>query len=250
MFKRIWGYLRTLFRTKAESMMDPEIEIEQALEEARKQDQALRNQAAKVIAHRTSLEQRIEKSADEVGKAREMAKQALLRAEKAQTEGDVDGVTKWTSSAQSLAMKLQAAESNLEGLKGQYEVAVTQSEDAKNAVQQNAMRVQEMTAKRMELLGKVQQAKMQETVNSAMQSMNATLDRDTPSLSKVEEKIQDRLAQAQATTELAQATPEGAEAELRQAVSLAQADDTLAELRAELGLGSSSTGELGSTAES
>ena len=247
MFKRIVGYLRALFRTKAESMMDPEIEIEQALDEARKQDQALRNQAAKVIAHRTSLEQRIEKSADEVGKAREMAKQALLRAEKAQSEGDVDGVTKWTNSAQSLAMKLQAAESNLEGLKGQYEVAVTQSEDAKAAVQQNAMRVQEMAAKRMELLGKVQQAKMQETVNSAMSSMNATLDRDTPSLSKVEEKIQDRLAQAQATTELSAATPEGAEAELRQAVSLAQADDKLAELRAELGLGSS--GELGSTSE-
>lgn len=245
MFKRIWGYLRTLFRTKAESMMDPEIEIEQALEEARKQDQALRNQAAKVIAHRTSLEQRIEKAADEVGQAREMAKQALLRAEKAQAEGDVDGVTKWTNSAQSLAMKLQAAESNLQGLKGQYEVAVQQSEDAKSAVQQNAMRVQEMTAKRMELLGKLQQAKMQETVNSAMETMNATMEKDAPSLSRVEDKIQDRLSMAQATTELATATPEGAERELREAVSLAQADDTLAELRAELGLGSS--GELGST---
>ena len=31
-------------------------------------------------------------------------------------------------------------------------------------------------------------------------------------------------------------TPEGAEAELREAVSLARADDKLAELRAELGL--------------
>ncbi|MEM9037255.1 MAG: PspA/IM30 family protein [Actinomycetota bacterium] len=245
MFKRIWGYLRTLFRTKAESMMDPEIEIEQALEEAKKQDQALRNQAAKVIAHRTSLEQRIEKAADEVGEAREMAKQALLRAEKAQSEGDVDGVTKWTNSAQSLAMKLQAAEGNLQGLKGQYEVAVQQSEDAKSAVQQNAMRVQEMTAKRMELLGKLQQAKMQETVNSAMEGMNATLEKDAPSLSRVEQKIQDRLSHAQATTELSAATPEGAERELREAVSLAQADDKLAELRAELGLGSSG-GELGS----
>lgn len=245
MFKRIVGYLRTLFRTKAENLMDPSVEIEQAIDEARKQDQALRNQAAKVIAHRTSLEQRIEKAADEVGKAREMAKQALLRAEKAKNEGDMEGMTKWTNSAQSLAMKLQAADSNLAGLKSQYEVAIQQSDDAKNAVQQNAMRLQEMTAKRMELVGKLEQAKMQETVNNAMESLNATVDKEAPSLSRVEDKIQDRLSQAQAHAELSSATPEGAEAELRQAVSLAEADDTLAELRAELGLGASGELETG-----
>ena len=34
MFKRIWGYLKTLFRVKAEGAMNPEIEIEQAIQEA------------------------------------------------------------------------------------------------------------------------------------------------------------------------------------------------------------------------
>ena len=59
--KRLWGYIKTLFRTTAERAMDPEIEIEQAIQEARQQDQKLRNQAAKVIAHRTQLEAKIEK---------------------------------------------------------------------------------------------------------------------------------------------------------------------------------------------
>jgi len=236
MIKRVWGYLSALFRSKADSMMDPEIEIEQAIQEAKKQDQKLRSTAAKIIAHREQLESKIDKSATNVGEAREMAKQALLRAERAKVEGDAAGVEKWTNTASSLAMKLQAAENNLEGLKGQYEIAVTQAEDANNSVQANAMRVQELAAKRMELLGQIQQAKMQEEVNKAVEQMTGTLDVNSPSLAKVEEKIEARLAEAKAHAEVAQSTPAGAEAELREAVTLAGADDKLAELRAELGL--------------
>ena len=242
MFKRIITYIRTWFRGKAESAMNPEVEIEMAIDEARKQDQALRSQAAKVIAHRTKLEQRIEKSADEVAEAREMAKAAIMRAETAKNAGDADGVSKWTNSASSLAMKLTAAENNLDSLKDQYEIAIGQADQAKSAVEQNAMRVQELAAKRMELLGAIEQAKMQEAVNDAMESLNATVDRDQVSLSTVEDKINDRLANAKAKTELRSATPEGAEAELREAVSLTRADDKLAELRAELGL--DTAGEL------
>ena len=96
MLKRIWGYIKALFRTTAERAMNPEIEIEQAIQESRKQDQALRNQAAKVIAHRAQLERKIEKAADTVGEAREMAKKALLRAEDGKNAGDTEAVEKWT----------------------------------------------------------------------------------------------------------------------------------------------------------
>ncbi|MDH3398586.1 MAG: PspA/IM30 family protein, partial [Acidimicrobiia bacterium] len=93
-FKRLWGYIKTLFRTTAERAMDPEIEIEQAIQEARSQDQKLRNQAAKIIAHRTQIEAKIERSADEVGEAREMAKQSLMKAEGAKAAGDTEGMEK------------------------------------------------------------------------------------------------------------------------------------------------------------
>jgi phage shock protein A len=234
--KRLWGYIKALFRRKAEDMMDPEIEIEQAINEARKRDQELRNQAAKVVAHRTQLEGKIEDAADDVGSARELAKQALLKAQEATTGGDAAAADKWTRSAQGLAMKLQASENNLTTLKSQYETAVDQAEEAKKAVQQNAMRLQELAAKRMELVGSLQQAKMQESVNKAVESISATMDDEAVSLDRVEEKIEARQAQAMARAELREATPEGAEAELREAVSLAQADAKLAELKAELGL--------------
>jgi len=230
--KRFWGYIKALFRSKAEGMMDPEIEIKQAIDEARKRDQDLRNQAAKVVAHRTQLESKIERSAEDAGEARELAKQALIRAQDSTTAGDTAAADKWTRSAQGLAMKLQASENNL----AQYETAADQAEKAKKAVSQNAMRLQELMAKKMELLGSIQATKMQESVNKAVEAVSATMDDESVSLDAVEDKIEARKAEAMARAELREATPEGAESELREAVSLAQADAKLAELKAELGI--------------
>jgi phage shock protein A len=234
--RRLWGYITTLFRTTAENAMNPEVEIEQAITEARKRDQELRNQAAKVLAHRTQLETKIDKAASDVGEAREMAKQALMKAEQSKGEGDAAGVDKWTRTAQAMAMKLQASENNLSTLKAQYETAVGQADSAKQAVQQNAMRVSELAAKRMELLGTLQAAKMQESVNKAVDALSNTMDYEAPSLSKVEEKIESRQAEAMANAELRDATPAGSEAELKEAINMVQADAKLEELKNELGL--------------
>ena len=234
--RRLWGYITTLFRGGAEKMMRPEVEIEQAINEAKKRDQELRNQAANVVAHRTQLESKMENAADDVGEAREMAKQAILKAEEAKSSGNAAGQEKWTKAAQSIAMKLQASENNLTTLKTQYENASTQADKAKQAVQQNAMRVSELAAKRMELLGSLEAAKMQESVNQAVDAMSNMSDYDMPSLEKVEEKIEARKAQAMAKAELREATPEGSEMELKEAINMAQADAKLEELKAELGL--------------
>jgi phage shock protein A len=236
MFSRIVAYIKALFTTTAERAMDPKIEIEAAINDAKKQDQDLRNQAAKVIAHRTQLESQIDRAADTAGEAREMAKQALLKAQTASNAGDAAAVEKWTQAAQSIAMKLQASENNLESLKEQYAVAQGQADKAKDAVQQNAMRLQELSAKRMELLGQLEQAKMQEAVNDAVQSMSTAMSDTGPSLDQVEAKIERRKAEAMASAELHEATPEGAESELKAAINVAQADAKLEELRAELGL--------------
>lgn len=236
MLKRWWEYIKSWFKSTSEKAMNPEIEVQMAIDKAKEKDQNLRNQAAKVIAHKTQLESRIEKAADDVGEAREMAKQALMKAEESKNAGDQAGVTKWTQAAQSLAMKLQAAENNLGSLKSQFEASVTQAESAKEAVQANAMRVQELSAKRMELLGSLEQAKMQEVVNEAVATMSESVDDGVPSLDAVEAKIEQRKAEAMAKAELHEITPEGAESELRKEVDMAQANQKLDELKAELGL--------------
>mgnify|MGYP002624477123 CR=1 FL=1 len=111
-----------------------------------------------------------------------------------------------------------------------------QAEQAKEAVQSHAMKLQELSARRMELLGSLEQAKMQETVNEAVSSISASVDDSVPTLDEVENKIEQRKAEAMAKAELHEATPEGAEAELRREIDMAQADEKLSELKAELGL--------------
>lgn len=236
MFKRWIAYIKSWFKSTSEDMMDPEIEIQSAIDEAKRKDQDLRNQAAKVIAHKTQLESQIERAAEDVGEAKEMAKQALIRADEAQRNGDDASVTKWTQAAQSLAMKLQASENNLASLKDQFTTAEGQAAKAKEAVRTNAMKVQELSAKRLEMLGSLEQAKMQEAVNNAVESMSASVSDDGLSMDAVEDKIELRKAEAMAKAELHESTPEGAEAELRKAVNVVEANAKLDELRAELGL--------------
>jgi len=249
MVKKWWEYIKAWLRGTSNRVMDPAVEMQMAIDQAKAKDRDLRNQAANIVAHRTQLEGKIEKEADTVGATREMAKQALLKAEEAKVAGDTAGVEKWTSAAQSLALKLQASENNLSSLTNQYEVAIQQADDAKRAVQTNATRLQELSAKQIELMGTLEQAKMQEAVNEAVQTMSVTLDDENPSLASVEEKIEKRKALAMAKAEVYEATPQGSEAELKEAINRTAADAKLEELRAELGLTTGGAADPGEATE-
>ena len=237
MLRRWWNYIKTWFGVKSKEAMDPEIEIEAAINEARKNDQSLRNEAAKVIAHRARVADEVEEMATEVGEAKELARQALLKSDAAMKAGNTGDAEKWNAAAQSIAMRLQASQKNVGSMQQQLTIADQQAEHAKQAVHDNAMRLEEIAAKRMEMLGQLEQAKMQESVNKAIAAIDASVGGEAPSLKEVEDKIQDRMAEAMAKTELTAETPEGAMAELEREVDLASANSALDDLRAELGLG-------------
>jgi len=232
----LWDYIKTLFGAKVEELKDPEVEIEQAIQAAQRRDRELREQAAMVIAHRTRLATEIEDAAEELAEAKELAKQGLLKADAATQAGRPEEAARWTQSAQAIAMRIQAAQSNYDRLKEQLVTADTQAGQAKQAVQENAMELQEIAAKRMDLVGQLESAKMQEAVNRAMTTIGDQVSEKGPSLSEVEDKIQQRMAEASARAELSEATPEGSMRELGRAVNLSKADDVLNDLRAELGL--------------
>jgi phage shock protein A len=245
--RRWWNYIKTWFGVKSKEAMDPQIEIEAAINEARENDQRLRNEAAKVIAHRTRVADEVEETAKEVGEAKELARQALLKSDAAMKAGNTADAEKWNGAAQSIAMRLQASQKNLDSMQQQLTIADQQAEHAKQAVHDNAMRLEEIAAKRMEMLGQLEQAKMQESVNKAMASIDASVGGDAPSLKEIEDKIQDRMAEAMAKTELTAETPEGAMAELEREVDLASANSVLDDLRAELGLGPAPAAGAGSS---
>ncbi len=235
---KTWNYVKTWFGMKSDEIKDPEIEIEQAIQEAQKRDQQLRNQAAQVIAHRTNVASELEEASGDQAEAKELAKQALLRADAATKAGNAAEAEKWNATAAQIAMKMQASGNTVTMLQQQLTTADEQATKAKEAVKANAMSMQELAAKRMQLLGQLESAKMQESVNKAMDSMTATVGADAPSLEEVENKIQARMAQASAKAELTDATsPEAAIAELKASTMDLKAASALDDLRAELGIG-------------
>jgi phage shock protein A len=240
-FSRVWGYIQTAVTGGVESRMKPEVQIEQAMAEARKQDLALRNQAAQVIAHRTEIQMLLDRSVEDATKARAEAGQALRKLDEASRGGEAAEAEKWTRAANALAMKLEATESSVTSLKAQLVTANEQADLAKEHVNENAMRVQELSAKRMELLGKLEQAKMQERVNATVAQLSQPLAESGPTIASIENKVNSRMALASAKAELTDSSVEGAEREVARSLSQASAELRLTKLREELGIGAPAT---------
>jgi phage shock protein A len=235
-FARVWGYIKAAVTGGVESRMKPEIQLEQAIADARKQDLALRNQAARVIAHRTEVQMKLDRAIDDAATAREQAGQALRNADAATKAGNAEDVDRWTRAATAIAMKLESAESLVASLKAQYETATHQAELAKTQANDNAMRLQELSAKRMELLGKIEQAKMQEQVNATMAQLSKPVDVSGPTIAEIEDKVNSRMALASAKAELESSSVEGAQRDVERSMAQASAEARLGKLREELGI--------------
>ncbi len=236
MFGRIWGYLKALIGGGVEARMDPSVQIDQMLAEARKQDLELRNQAARVVAHRTELQMKLDRAVEDAAGAKDRAAQSLRNADAAARSGDAAGVEKWTNTAQAMALQLQSSESMVESLKAQYGQATEQADLAKSEVSRNELRLKELTAKRMELLGKLEQAKMQEQVNKTLEQISRPVADNGPSVQEIEDKINARMARASAHAELESTSISGGQRELDQSMAELEAQRRLDQLRAELGI--------------
>src|SRR2546429_396571 len=78
-------YLGAFLNGRLDEVMDPRVQIEQAIGEARRQHGLLSEQAAAVIANQRELEIKISPSQSETDRLRRCAEQALLLAERSRT---------------------------------------------------------------------------------------------------------------------------------------------------------------------
>jgi hypothetical protein len=90
---------------------------------------------------------------------------------------------------------------------------------------------------------------MAEQMNRAMETMNAEVGEDVPTLDEVRAKIETRLARAQGTTELQRESVQGRMLEVEQAAAASQAAARLSEIRSKLGIEAPSTGTASTEAE-
>ena len=67
-FVKAWRYLMALFNSKIDENADPKIQIQQAIEDAQRQHQALSQQAAQVIGNQRQLEMRLNRQLADIEK--------------------------------------------------------------------------------------------------------------------------------------------------------------------------------------
>ncbi len=237
LIRRWWKYsvakLTGTFNEKA----DPKVQLEQAIIEAQDQHGKLKEQAANVIANQKQTEIRLNRTMEDYEKVSANARQAVKMADDAQKSGDQAKFTQYTTTAESFANRMIALEHEVENLKALHLNSSQAAEQAKNAVSQNSSALQKKLTEKRELLSQIDQAKMQEQLNSAMESLNDQVGKDVPSFEEIRNKVESRYAKAKGTSELNESSVEGRMREVEQASINMEAQTRLEEIRSQLGLG-------------
>ncbi|WP_214406041.1 PspA/IM30 family protein [Pseudonocardia lacus] len=234
-FTKAWKYLMALFSSKVDEYADPKVQIQQAIEEAQRQHQALSQQAAAVIGNQRQLEMKLNRQLGEIEKLQASARQALVMSDQARASGDEVKAQQYEQSAQAFASQLVTAEQSVEDLKTLHDQSIQAAGQAKQAVERNSMMLQQKIAERTKLLSQLEQAKMQEQAAASLRQMTElTAPGNTPSLEEVRDKIERRYANAIGSAELAQNSVQGRMLEVQQAsVDMAGAS-RLEQIRASL----------------
>ncbi|MEO8814844.1 MAG: phage shock protein PspA [Mycobacterium sp.] len=234
-FTKAWKYLMALFNAKIDEHADPKVQIQQAIEEAQRQHQALTQQAAQVIGNQRQLEMRLNRQLADIEKLQVNVRQAVTLADQAAGAGDTAKATEYNNAAEAFAAQLVTAEQSVEDLKALHDQALSAAVQAKKAVEQNAMMLQTRIAERTKLLSQLEQAKMQEQVSASLRSMSEiAAPGTTPSLDAVREKIERRYANALGASELAQSSVQGRMIEVEQAGVQMAGHSRLEQIRASM----------------
>jgi phage shock protein A len=228
------------FSSKIDEHADPKVQIQQAIEEAQRQHQALSQQAAAVIGNQRQLEMKLNRQLGEVEKLQASARQALVLADEARSKGDEAKATQFENAATSFATQLVTAEQGIEDLKTLHDQALQAAAQAKTAVERNAMVLQQKLAERTKLLSQLEQAKMQEQVSKSLNQMSElAAPGNTPSLEEVRDKIEKRYTTALGSAELAQNSVQGRMMEVQASTTELAGQSRLEQIRASMAGGGS-----------
>jgi len=235
--KKLWKYMGAKVSSTFNEKADPKIQLEQAITEAQEQHRRLKEQAANVIANQKQTDMRLSKTLDELEKLNRNAQQAVIMADEAAKKGDEAKAGEYLTAAEAFANQLISKEAEVENLKTLSLQSTQASDQAKAAVQQNARVLQQKLSEKQKLLSQLDQAKMQEQMNTAMSSLTEQVGDDVPTLDEVREKIETRYAKAKGTSEVQGLSVESKMLEVEQASVNFEAQARLSEIRSKLGIG-------------
>lgn len=231
-FSKGWKYVMASFDQKIDENADPKVQIQQAVEGAKKQHREISEHAAEIIGRKTQLEMQLNRLVKTQQDYQDQTRRAL---ELADASEDPQKAAEYNQAAEVVASQLVAVENELANLKTQHEAASQAAEQAKAQQQQSEARLKEQLAQVDQLLSQADQAAMQEKNAEALNSMNELKpDDSTPTLDSVRAKIEKRYADALGAQELHQAAGGSRIQEISAAGHDMAATSRLDEIRAEM----------------
>ncbi|MCL4513125.1 MAG: PspA/IM30 family protein [Candidatus Eremiobacteraeota bacterium] len=220
MLKRFIRVIRSWFGFILGKAEDPELILNQYIEDQRANMSKMQNDAVAVIAAEKELEHSVEASQNKLVELDNNVRTAV--------QAGRDDL------ASSLIAQKNSEQTNLVSLKAQLEKARQHSTDVKNMLQQAQLNFQKASSERMQLIAENRRAKMQEKVAQTMQSFSSYSDSDT--LDRMKEKIKERQARAEAMMDLGTSSTQGQLASLQQSSANVEVQAQLLEYKKQMGL--------------
>ncbi|HET8569775.1 MAG TPA: PspA/IM30 family protein [Candidatus Limnocylindria bacterium] len=243
---RAWRYFTALLDGKLDDLLDPRVQIDQAIDEARRRHALLSEQVTTVRANERELEVRIARKREEAEDLRASVERALLLSERHRAAGQADRSEAYERTARALAAQLTAVESSHADLLSLLDSARAATSVAMRALEQNSLALQQQVNERARLVTELEAAKLQERMADALRQLApSAVAGDVPTLDDVRERIDRRFAHATARGEIAAGSIDARMLDVRKAAIDVESDRRLEEIRAGLGLAAPAEGGQG-----
>lgn len=220
MLERFWTVVKSNLNHMIGKAEDPEKMLNQMLLDMQEQLITAKRQVAVAIADEKRLQTQHQEESNQVATWE-------ARAMKAVSAGSDDLARQ--------ALERQAEhQKQAQGLETQWEAQKKSVEQLKVALHQLSEKIDEAKRKKNLLVARAKRAEAQKTITETMNGITQTSAFDT--IGRMEEKIQQMEAEAQATTELAEEIKtDDLEAKFK-ALDVVQTDDALRALKAKMGM--------------
>ncbi len=222
MWKRIVNVIRAFIGMFVRSAEDPEMMLQQYIDDMRSQVPKLNNTVAEVIKTEILLRGQIEQLEKKIADLDEK----ILAAVKLGPEYEAE--------AKTLIAAMETAKEDLEDTKMQHETALKASEQAKQSREDYIRGMQQKINEAMRLINQAKQAKMQEQLAGLMASFDIGDQSDT--LERMKAKVDERAARAQARVELATSGVDARMRDIHRATAEIGVEQKLLEYKRQLGI--------------
>ena len=234
---RALHYLGAFLNGKLDEVMDPRVQIEQAITEAKRQHALLSEQAGAVIANQREIEIKISRADAEIARLRRCAEQALTLADRARKSGDPASADDHERTARVFAVQLASAEASAHGLGELHAKSLVASGAARRAVEQNRFVLERQLNQRAHLLSELEAAKLAERMTAALNQVSGiSTAAAVPTLADVRDRIDERFARATGQGEIASGSIDARMLDTERSVIDREGEERLEEIRKQLGL--------------